>query len=77
MAKIISLIQLKGGSGKSTITTNLAGALAMKGERVGLIDADQPQNTSGSWAVIRQAAMPLLGDHSIKLFRAKIGRAHV
>lgn len=53
MAKFISVAQLKGGAGKSTITTNLAGALA--GEfRTGLIDADLPQATSARWASLRQ-----------------------
>lgn len=71
MAKIISVIQLKGGSGKSTLSTNLVGALAMRGLKVGLIDADQPQNTSGSWAAIRHAAMPLLEGHQLLLHRPK------
>jgi chromosome partitioning protein len=53
MAKIIAVAQLKGGVGKSTITTNLAGSLAAK-HRVALIDADLPQGTSSRWAVLRQ-----------------------
>lgn len=53
MAKFISVAQLKGGAGKSTITTNLAGALARE-FRTGLIDADLPQATSARWASLRQ-----------------------
>ena len=46
--KIIATINEKGGSGKSTIATNLACALHRQGARVVLIDAD-PQGTTGDW----------------------------
>lgn len=50
--KIISLMNEKGGSGKSTVATNLAAALHREGKRVVLIDAD-PQGTARDW---RQAS---------------------
>lgn len=51
MTKIISCVQLKGGTGKSTITANLAGYLGMKGKSVLIIDADGPkQHTTFAWA---------------------------
>lgn len=53
MAKFISVAQLKGGAGKSTIATNLAGCLARE-FRTGLIDADMPQGTAARWAALRQ-----------------------
>lgn len=53
MAKTIGLIQVKGGAGRSTIATNLAGALSKQGKTV-LIDCDLPQGTSASWFAIRQ-----------------------
>lgn len=53
MAKIIGVIQVKGGAGRSTIATNLAGELAKKGRTV-LIDCDMPQGTSASWYALRR-----------------------
>lgn len=46
--KIISLMNEKGGSGKSTIATNLATALHREGKKVILVDAD-PQGTARDW----------------------------
>ena len=46
--KIIATINEKGGSGKSTIATNLACALHRQGARVVLIDAD-PQGSARDW----------------------------
>ena len=54
MAQIIGIIQVKGGAGRSTIATNLAGMMAAK-KRVALIDCDMPQATSASWYSIRKA----------------------
>ena len=54
-AKIIGIIQVKGGAGRSTLATNLAGELAKVGKTV-LIDGDMPQGTSASWYAIRAEA---------------------
>lgn len=40
MANIISIHSFRGGTGKSNTTANLAALLAMKGQRVGVIDSD-------------------------------------
>lgn len=47
--KIIALLNQKGGAGKTTLATHLAGELAMQGRRVTLLDAD-PQGSSLDWA---------------------------
>jgi len=55
MAKIIGVIQVKGGAGRSTVSTNLAGELSKHGPTV-LIDCDMPQGTAASWFAVRQQA---------------------
>jgi len=55
MAHIIGIIQVKGGAGRSTVATNIAGMIAEnKRKSVALIDCDMPQGTSASWATIRR-----------------------
>lgn len=46
--KIISVLNEKGGTGKSTVATNLATALHRQGKRVVLLDCD-PQGTARDW----------------------------
>lgn len=46
--KIIAVINEKGGTGKSTISTNIATALHRRGGKVVLVDAD-PQGTARDW----------------------------
>ncbi len=38
--RVLSIINEKGGTGKTTLTTNLAAGLALRGHRVVLVDAD-------------------------------------
>lgn len=40
MTKIVSIHSFRGGTGKSNITANLAAALALRGNRVGIVDTD-------------------------------------
>lgn len=51
-AKIIGVTQVKGGAGRSTVSTNIAGELSKQGKAV-LIDCDMPQGTSASWFAVR------------------------
>ena len=46
---VIAVVGTKGGIGKTTVTNGLAGALALKGHTVSVIDAD-PQGSSLAWA---------------------------
>ena len=47
MSKVISICNQKGGVGKTTTAASLGVALAMKGERVLLIDLDPQSDLSG------------------------------
>jgi chromosome partitioning protein len=54
MTKTIGLIQVKGGAGRSTLATNIAGMIA-ETKTAALIDCDLPQATSASWYAIRKS----------------------
>jgi len=51
-AKVITIAQQKGGSGKTTMTAHLAVAFTEMGKSVGLIDTD-PQGSLGRWYLNR------------------------
>ena len=50
---IVALLNQKGGVGKTTLATHIAGELAMQGKTVLLLDAD-PQGSSLDWTQRRQ-----------------------
>ncbi|WP_103021006.1 ParA family partition ATPase [Salinibacter altiplanensis] len=47
--RVVAVLNQKGGSGKTTIATNLACGVQRRGYRVALVDAD-PQKTASEWA---------------------------
>jgi chromosome partitioning protein len=48
-AKVITICNQKGGSGKTTIAMHLGGTLSLKGKKVIIIDGDE-QNSAVEWA---------------------------
>jgi len=53
MSKVISILNSKGGTGKSTIATNLSRALQLDKEKVLLVDSDM-QGTARDWRNINE-----------------------
>lgn len=59
---IVSLLNQKGGVGKTTLAVHIASALALRGHRVLLVDAD-PQGSALDWSASRQTDVlfPVVG----------------
>lgn len=66
----IVILNPKGGSGKSTVATNLAAYYAWKGNRVALMDMD-PQGSSMRWLKIRPADLRPI--HGIAAYETRMG----
>lgn len=67
---VIAIANPKGGVGKSTIATNLAGYFARQGHKVMLGDIDQ-QQSSRSWLSLRSPALPAIQPWEIEGRRAR------
>lgn len=55
--RAILVVNPKGGSGKTTLSTNLAGYFASVGLRVAMLDLDR-QKSSTAWLAMRDMALP-------------------
>ena len=60
MTRTILIINSKGGSGKTTIATNIASYFSNEGKSVALIDLD-PQQSSADWVKTRSSAKKPIG----------------
>jgi chromosome partitioning protein len=57
---IISVTNLKGGVGKTTLTTNLAVTFMLRGYKVCIVDTDLGQKSSMEWSGNRDESLPAL-----------------
>lgn len=76
---VIAVINPKGGVGKSTFSTNLAGYFASQGHKVMLGDADV-QQSSKSWLSLRPANLPAIAGWDVmdgQIARPPKGTTHV
>lgn len=54
MGKIISIVNQKGGVGKTTTTINLASALAYEGKKILIVDFDEQSNATKGLGITRE-----------------------
>ena len=76
---VIVVANPKGGVGKSTLSTNLAGYLASRGHSVMLGDVDRQQSAL-TWLAIRPKNLPAIGTwetHHDEIVRPPKGTTHV
>ena len=71
---IYAVVSQKGGSGKTTISTNLAVEACLAGKRTMIVDTD-PQGSSGTWSDIRDKPFPKVITTQPSRLPREIGRA--
>ena len=57
--KAVLIANPKGGSGKTTLSTNIAGYLTTRGYRVTMLDLDRQKSTT-QWLAARPAHLPAI-----------------
>lgn len=72
--KTILVANPKGGSGKTTLATNLAGYLASQGSRVLLVDLDR-QRSATDWLDRRPEFLPVIRGWNAQLDKKAMGEA--
>ncbi len=76
---VIAIANPKGGAGKSTLSTNLAGCLAAQGHAVMLGDVDK-QQSARQWLGLRPAQLPAIRGWDVQpgdIVRPPKGTTHV
>lgn len=72
--RTILILNPKGGCGKSTLATNIAGFFAMQGKRVALADCDQ-QGSSRDWLAVRPGNLARIELAELKNNTLQIGKS--
>lgn len=67
MGKIISVVNQKGGVGKTTTAVNLAAAIGISGKKVLIVDADPQGNTTSGYGISKR-------DTSLTSYQMLIGK---
>lgn len=79
MSRIISIVNQKGGVGKTTTTVNLGSALALEGQKVLIVDFDQQANATISLGINKEEILFDIADFftHVGLLRRAIIRTNV
>ena len=72
--RTILVLNPKGGCGKSTLATNIAGYFALQGKRVALADCDQ-QGSSRDWLAVRPERLAKIELAELKNDTLQVGKS--
>lgn len=78
MVKVVSVINYKGGVGKTTLTANLATSLALEGKKVLIIDLDPQANLTFSFISVEEWAANYQDNKTLRnLFKSFMDRENL